>query len=110
MGCNCGKKTTSARPVSQRTTTAPRAGSARTAPRPSAPVSAPGPRGKVSLKSRARNVRDTMVVSDEEKERRLVICRDCPHFRHKTTRCGQCGCFLNIKAKLAVVSCPIGQW
>lgn len=100
MGCNCGKKSGSiaANPV----------GSTQRVPVRTASSSAPPV--VTGFRRRAKNIKENMVVSDEEKERRLTICRECPHFRHKTTRCGQCGCFLNIKAKLAIVNCPIGQW
>ena len=114
MGCNCGKKSSAVsarRPASSSNPVARTSTPVNRRPNSNPPASAPVARGRgSSFRSRARSVKNTMVVSEEEKERRLTLCRDCPHFRPKTTRCGQCGCFLNIKAKLAIVSCPIGQW
>tara|TARA_R100000152_G_C6693512_1_gene124561 strand:+ start:177 stop:623 length:447 start_codon:yes stop_codon:yes gene_type:complete len=48
-------------------------------------------------------------ASDEEKERRLAICAECPHIVNNT-RCGKCGCVLKTKAGWATSSCPIGKW
>jgi hypothetical protein len=43
-------------------------------------------------------------VTPEERERRLQICRDCPHFRGG--KCSLCGCIARWKARLASESCP----
>ena len=49
-------------------------------------------------------------VDDEEKERRLSICRTCPQFRARTQRCSRCGCFMNLKTLLHEANCPDGLW
>lgn len=55
---------------------------------------------------------ETLLVSEEEKARRLSICDACP--KKETLigqpRCGACGCFLKAKAALATESCPEGKW
>jgi len=43
-------------------------------------------------------------------DRRLAICRTCPNFRPRTARCGLCGCFMQIKARLRGSKCPAGKW
>lgn len=52
------------------------------------------------------------MTTDEERERRLSICRACPHFDAEQTRCRKCGCFLTYSGKLALASekCPEGHW
>lgn len=58
--------------------------------------------------------------------KRLEICKECDHFNAETKSCGTlvtgdevihngevkrtCGCFMPIKAKLAFLSCPLGEW
>jgi len=49
----------------------------------------------------------------EEKERRLAICRTCPHLMDrgsKFERCSQCGCVLRFKAALEAWGCPLEKW
>lgn len=49
-------------------------------------------------------------VQTEVAEKRLEICRGCPHFIKATTQCKECGCFMTAKTKLPNASCPIGKW
>ena len=50
-------------------------------------------------------------ASEEEKERRLEICRGCEFFDNdKHPKCKKCGCFLNIKTSWAGESCIIKKW
>lgn len=43
-------------------------------------------------------------------EERLEICRTCEFFNKKSTRCSKCGCFMEYKAMMPYVDCPIGKW
>jgi len=45
-------------------------------------------------------------IADE----RLKICGECEHFNPQSTKCRKCGCFMNYKAMLPYVDCPIGKW
>lgn len=40
---------------------------------------------------------------------RRAVCSKCPQ-RTRLGRCLQCGCFTNLKTKLATEACPIGKW
>ena len=54
-----------------------------------------------------------MPAGREEKERRLAICRECPHLMDKGSkfeRCSQCGCVLRFKAALEAWGCPLEKW
>ena len=46
----------------------------------------------------------------EEAHRRLEICKSCPELIKLTTQCKKCGCFMALKTKLQVATCPIGKW
>jgi hypothetical protein len=50
------------------------------------------------------------IASAEEAERRMAICRTCPEFNAIDVRCYQCGCFLKVKVKDQVETCPVGKW
>jgi hypothetical protein len=59
--------------------------------------------------------REPITVVDEEKERRLSICRGCEFFKLSTlnshlSTCLKCGCALNLKTRLETEHCPIGKW
>jgi len=41
---------------------------------------------------------------------RLKICKSCALYDPDTGICGDCGCFMQVKAGLAVTSCPLGKW
>jgi hypothetical protein len=59
-------------------------------------------------------------VSAEEQARRLSICEGCDYYtansKHPATRtkknhrCVICGCYLNLKSRLATSQCPAGKW
>jgi len=49
-------------------------------------------------------------AQDEEAERRYAICEKCPRFLGVTKQCKECGCFMNLKTKLADATCPLGKW
>ena len=53
---------------------------------------------------------NTEWVSDEIKESRYSICKQCPEFIDLTTQCKQCGCVMKIKSGLYHATCPIGKW
>jgi len=70
---------------------------------------------KLAVES-ARNVAKNAVtgaditVSNDEFERRMSICKGCPKFQPDMSVCGECGCFLNAKARLNGMKCPMSKW
>ncbi len=48
------------------------------------------------------------LVSKEEVERRLDICKACPQFADNV--CKLCGCGLKLKAAIESSKCPIEKW
>lgn len=49
-------------------------------------------------------------VSEEERNRRFEICKQCPELITLTRQCKKCGCFMSAKTSLAAAECPIGKW
>lgn len=50
------------------------------------------------------------MASDEERARRLAICRACPQYDAEAVRCHLCGCYLGAKTSLKIEHCPINKW
>ena len=42
--------------------------------------------------------------------KRLNICSSCDKFSKLTHQCKECGCFMNLKAKLLHSKCPLDKW
>ena len=49
-------------------------------------------------------------ASEELRDKRLSICKDCDFFVSFTQQCLKCGCHMPWKAKLADAFCPIHKW
>lgn len=54
-----------------------------------------------------RNLTEDEKVPDQEYERRLSICRECG--RLMSGMCTECGCFIEMRAALAVRHCPLPE-
>jgi len=49
-------------------------------------------------------------VSDSVRDERMSICKACPEMLKFTTSCKKCGCFMNVKTRLAESECPLQKW
>lgn len=49
-------------------------------------------------------------ASEELKEKRLAICKECEFFVSFTQQCLKCGCIMPLKTKLADAYCPVHKW
>ena len=50
------------------------------------------------------------IISDQDiLDKRWNLCSGC-EFLTKNNRCTKCGCFMQIKHRLSLSSCPIGKW
>lgn len=67
---------------------------------------------KESAKAIAANLMDgkDITVPEEEFQRRMSICRTCPKFKPDMCICGECGCSLQLKCRIADMECPLGKW
>lgn len=67
-----------------------------------------------SIRTVAKNaiVGNDILVSEEEKQRRLDVCKGCPALQNLAgqMQCGDCGCFLKLKAGLNSMVCPRNSW
>ncbi len=54
---------------------------------------------------------DTALTRAKEiSDKRMEICRQCEHFKERTTQCTKCGCFMRFKTAMMSASCPAGKW
>jgi hypothetical protein len=53
-----------------------------------------------------------MLLSPEEKNARLDICRACEHMEMRLGQevCRECLCVLTFKTRVKPAKCPIGKW
>ena len=60
-----------------------------------------------SISDRFKNV----IIHDEDIiKRRLDICKGCEFLFKPTNTCKKCGCFMDVKTKIATQRCPVGKW
>jgi tetratricopeptide (TPR) repeat protein len=79
----------------------------------SRPTAGPGPGllrvGLSAARSVTRFLASGMKLTDAVAlQARLRACADCEH--HTGLRCKVCGCFTNVKTRMAVEKCPAGKW
>lgn len=48
-------------------------------------------------------------LDDAAYQKRLEICRNCKDLQMGMT-CGQCGCFVQFRAKHSTAHCAMGKW
>lgn len=53
---------------------------------------------------------ESLTVSNEVKEQRMDICKNCEHYDAEQIRCKECGCMLEYKTGFALDSCPLNKW
>jgi hypothetical protein len=58
----------------------------------------------------ALNSDDSLLVSEEIREKRWETCRSCQYYDPRQLRCRHCGCFLEAKIRFAIDSCPLQKW
>lgn len=58
-----------------------------------------------ALASMARG--EPVIAPQEEQYRRMAICHACDKFDAKQGRCTLCGCYANLKTRIASEHCPL---
>ncbi|MGK4179613.1 DUF6171 family protein [Lapidilactobacillus dextrinicus] len=48
------------------------------------------------------------LVNPDQRDRRLVICQNCPFFQNGL--CLKCGCYCRFRASLKNKKCPLDKW
>lgn len=51
-----------------------------------------------------------MILDNEKAIERAKVCASCPELFKPTWSCKKCGCFMKVKVRIAVSSCPEGKW
>jgi len=51
-----------------------------------------------------------LMASDDIFQERMNICINCDKHDPGPNRCKECGCFLDVKARLMLDSCPLNKW
>lgn len=49
-------------------------------------------------------------TSNNIQAKRMLICRTCDKFNKWLNQCKICGCFMDIKTRIAFSKCPIDKW
>jgi hypothetical protein len=49
-------------------------------------------------------------VEESLSNERYSICQACPELIKLTKQCKKCGCFMTVKSKMKLASCPLGKW
>lgn len=53
---------------------------------------------------------ESLLVSEDVKNQRMEICKQCEKYDSNEIRCTECGCMLEYKTGFALDSCPLGKW
>ena len=56
------------------------------------------------------NYEKTLFASDEIYAERIGICKSCDKYRELENECAECGCYIPMKAKIILDSCPLEKW
>lgn len=51
-----------------------------------------------------------LMASDDLFRERMEICASCDRYDEVPNRCKECGCYLDVKARLILDSCPLQKW
>lgn len=51
-----------------------------------------------------------LMLSKEKAQERFDICKKCDKFEPTAAKCKECGCFMKVKVKFGIFSCPLKKW
>lgn len=57
-----------------------------------------------------QNKDGVLFASEDVVKERLKICAQCDKFEKSESRCIECGCYIPVKVKLILDSCPLDKW
>ena len=64
---------------------------------------------EIDMRTAPEKVKNNMLYDEDVLKMRWDACSSC-EFLMDNNRCKKCGCFMKVKHKLAMASCPIGKW
>tara|TARA_R100000544_G_scaffold15732_1_gene7366 strand:+ start:1817 stop:2125 length:309 start_codon:yes stop_codon:yes gene_type:complete len=50
------------------------------------------------------------IVTPKEYMGRLTLCHTCDSYNEPKDRCNQCGCKMELKARMSTSECPLKKW
>ena len=62
----------------------------------------------IDLRTAPPVVKHNMIYDEDVLKMRWDLCSSCEFL--KDDKCSKCGCFMKVKHKLALASCPEGKW
>ena len=62
------------------------------------------------LISHIQTHKESIFASDELYRERMMICKSCDKYKELENECKVCGCYVPMKAKIILDSCPINKW
>ena len=62
----------------------------------------------IDMRTASETIKSSMIHDEEVLKMRWDICSSCEFL--KDDKCEKCGCFMKVKHKLAMSSCPEGKW
>ena len=65
---------------------------------------------KIDLRGISERIRGFILYDQDIINKRLEICKNCEFLYGSNYRCKKCKCYMKVKTKLSIASCPIGKW
>ena len=62
----------------------------------------------IDMRTVSNTIKRSIIHDEEVLKMRWDICSGCEFLNND--KCEKCGCFMKVKHKLAMASCPIGKW
>ena len=63
----------------------------------------------IDLRTAPPSVKSNMIYDEDVLKLRWDLCSSC-EFLKDNNSCSKCGCFMKVKHKLKMASCPVGKW
>ena len=62
----------------------------------------------IDMRTASNTIKRSIIHDEEVLKMRWDLCLGCEFLNDN--KCEKCGCFMKVKHKLAMASCPIGKW
>ena len=62
----------------------------------------------IDMRTAPNRIKRNIIHDEEVLKTRWDLCLGCEFL--KDDKCEKCGCFMRVKHKLAIASCPVGKW
>ena len=63
---------------------------------------------RIDMRTAPDRVKRNIIHDEEVLKMRWDLCTGCEFLNNN--KCEKCGCFMKVKHKLSMASCPIGKW